>query len=355
MTDYEILQLRKQIDEINKKILELLNKRTKLVHKIGEIKEKKDIPKFDPEREAQMLEDIIKINKGPLPDHVVKNIFINIFRSSLYYMELKSKKQRLINRKSDGDVIIEIKGEKIGGTKKTIIAGPCAVESYQQMDSIAKFLSKLGIKFLRGGAYKPRTSPYSFQGLGETGLKILRDIADKYNLIIVTEVMDTRHIDIVEKYADIFQIGARNMHNYELLKAVGERNTPILLKRGFMSTLEEFQLAGEYILLQGNNKIILCERGIRTFEKSTRNTLDISSVPILKNETPFPVIVDISHSTGRRDIAIPIAKASLAVGADGIMVEVHNNPEFARSDSHQQLNLDQFQQLFTEISKLFNI
>jgi 3-deoxy-7-phosphoheptulonate synthase/chorismate mutase len=231
----------------------------------------------------------------------------------------------------------------------TIIAGPCAVECSEYMKEVAVALKNHNIRFLRGGAYKPRTSPYDFQGLKEDGLKILQEVCEKYNLISVSEVMDTRDVELVRKYVHVLQIGARNMHNYELLKEVGQTRHPVILKRGMSASVEEFIYAGEYMALQGNRTIILCERGIRTFETNTRNTLDISSIPIIKNETCLPIIVDLSHSLGRKDIICPIAKSVLAAGADGIMLEVHPKPEFALSDSKQQLDIEEFGRLLADL------
>ena len=223
-----------------------------------------------------------------------------------------------------------------------LIAGPCSVESRDQLVTVATALKKAGLTVLRGGAFKPRTSPYDFQGLGEEGLKIMKDVADEIGLVTISEITSPTQIDTAARYIDIFQIGARNMQNYDLLKAVGQTKKPILLKRGLSATLEEFMLAAEYILHQGNDQVMLIERGIRTFEKATRNTLDISAVPILKQETHLPVLVDVSHSTGRKDILPPCAKAAIAAGADGIMVEVHPNAPAALSDAKQQVNIDEF-------------
>ncbi|UQD51938.1 3-deoxy-7-phosphoheptulonate synthase [Bacillus methanolicus] len=240
------------------------------------------------------------------------------------------------------DTIINIKQAVIGGSSHTLIAGPCSVESRDQLVTVASALKKAGLTVLRGGAFKPRTSPYDFQGLGEEGLKIMKDVADEIGLVTISEIMSPTQIDTAARYIDIFQIGARNMQNFDLLKAVGQTKKPILLKRGLSATLEEFMLAAEYILHQGNDRVMLIERGIRTFEKATRNTLDISAVPILKQETHLPVLVDVTHSTGRKDILLPCAKAALAAGADGIMVEVHPNPPAALSDAKQQVNIDEF-------------
>ncbi|QQY78734.1 3-deoxy-D-arabinoheptulosonate-7-phosphate synthase [Keratinibaculum paraultunense] len=236
-----------------------------------------------------------------------------------------------------------------------IIAGPCAIESYEQMQCIGKFLKKLGIKYLRGGAFKPRTDPNSFQGLGMEGLKILRDIKTVYEFKVVSEIVDPRDIDLTYDYIDIYQIGSRNMQNYSLLKEVGRTNKPVLLKRGMSATIEEWIKASEYIALEGNKNIILCERGIRTFENYTRNTLDLMSVPILKSLTKYPVIVDPSHGTGRRELILPASKAALILGADGIIVEVHPKPEEALSDGFQSLNFEEFENLVVEMNRLENL
>jgi len=221
-----------------------------------------------------------------------------------------------------------------------IIAGPCSIESYEQMDLIAKTLVENGIKFIRGGAFKPRTSPYSFQGLRFEGLKIIDEIRNKYNLLAISEIMDTKDIELGLKYTDIIQIGSRNMDNYQLLKEIGKTKHPVLLKRGYMATLNEFLLATEYILNEGNDQIILCERGIRTFENSTRYTLDISSVAVIMKETTLPLVVDLSHSLGRTDIMPVITKGLLEMGVSGLMFEVHPNPPCAYSDGNQQLNIN---------------
>lgn len=249
--------------------------------------------------------------------------------------------------------VIDIGNEvEIGGDDFTIIAGPCAVESEEQMDKVGSFLNDLGIKLLRGGAFKPRTSPYSFQGLGVEGLKILEEIKRKYGLKIVSEIMDPR--DLEESYGiiDIIQIGSRNMQNFSLLKEVGKINKPVLLKRGMSSTIEEWLKAAEYIEAEGNNKIIFCERGIRTFEEYTRNTLDLVSVPIIKTLSDYPIIVDPSHGTGRWELVSPSTKAALAIGADGVMIEIHPNPSKALSDGQQSLNFSKFEKLVRDIREL---
>ncbi|SHM73750.1 3-deoxy-D-arabinoheptulosonate-7-phosphate synthase [Gracilibacillus kekensis] len=255
----------------------------------------------------------------------------------------QGKPRLLVSRdhKND-DTVIKVKQAVFGGSTPILIAGPCSVESRDQLLTVASALKKKGVTVLRGGAFKPRTSPYDFQGLGEDGLKIMKQVADETDMVTISEIMSPDKIDIASKYIDIFQIGARNMQNFELLKAVGQSKKPVLLKRGASATLEEFKLAAEYILDQGNDQVMLIERGIRTFEKATRNTLDISAVPILKKETHLPVFADVSHSTGRKDILLPCAKAALAAGADGVMVEVHPNPPVALSDAKQQIDINEF-------------
>ncbi len=239
------------------------------------------------------------------------------------------------------------------GEGLVVMAGPCSIESREQLLEIASEVKSCGAKILRGGAFKPRTSPYSFQGLGEEGLVYMKEVGQQTGLLTVSEVMDTEDLELVSSYVDILQIGSRNMDNFALLKKVGKSGRPILLKRGYMATIEEFLLAAEYVLKEGNQNIILCERGIRTFEKFTRNTLDLSAVPIIKKMSNLPVIVDPSHGTGRADIVIPMAKAAVAAGADGLIVEVHPNPKKAISDGQQTLNYDSFKLLMEEVSDLY--
>lgn len=247
---------------------------------------------------------------------------------------------------------VMVRDVEVGGGRPVIIAGPCAVESPDQIFEIAGAIKKSGASILRGGAYKPRTSPYAFQGLGEEGLKYLRQAGDEYNLPVVSELLDSRDVDTICRYVDLIQIGSRNMHNYPLLKEVGRAKKPVMLKRGMASTIEEWLNAAEYIASEGNEDIILCERGIRTFEPYTRNTLDISAVPIIKGISMLPVIVDPSHGTGRRELVIPMSQAAVAAGADGIMVEVHPYPEIALSDGSQSIDMDAFSDLSMRITKL---
>ena len=250
--------------------------------------------------------------------------------------------------KREGSVF-DIGGVKIGGPEVIVMAGPCSVETEEQIFKIAKYVKDSGAKILRGGAFKPRTSPYTFQGLGEDGLKLLRSAADEYKLKVITEVMDKSQIDLVEKYADILQIGARNMQNYMFLKDLGKASKPIMLKRGLAATIEEWLMSAEYILAGGNEKVILCERGIRTFETATRNTMDISAIPVIKKKSHLPIVADPSHGIGIRDKVIPMARAAVAAGADGILVEVHHDPDHALSDGAQSLYPDQFSQMMKEV------
>jgi 3-deoxy-7-phosphoheptulonate synthase len=240
----------------------------------------------------------------------------------------------------------------IGGGSFTIIAGPCSVEGRKQLFKTANIIKETGIKILRGGAFKPRTSPYSFQGLGEEGLKLLKEAREAYGLYIISEVVSPADVELVFEYVDILQIGARNMQNFTLLKKIGKVKKPVFLKRGMSATLEEFLLSAEYILSQGNDEVILCERGIRTFETTTRNTLDLSAVPILKEKTHLPVFVDPSHGTGNRKLVLPMSKAALVSGADGIMVEVHFQPDSAMSDGNQSLDPDMYRKFKKELDEL---
>ena len=247
------------------------------------------------------------------------------------------------------DTVIRIGEVEIGGREVVMMAGPCAVESEKQLDIIASSVSRYGARILRGGAFKPRTSPYAFQGLGEEGLRFLRVVADRYGLLVVTEVMDTGQIDLVAGYADILQVGARNMQNFILLRELGKQKRPVMLKRGISATIKEWLLSAEYIMAGGNHQVILCERGIRTFENFTRNTMDISAIPIIKKLSHLPIIADPSHGTGLRDKVIPMARAALAAGADGIMVEVHHEPEVALSDGPQSIYPEQFAELMAQL------
>ncbi|MEE1236952.1 MAG: bifunctional 3-deoxy-7-phosphoheptulonate synthase/chorismate mutase [Turicibacter sp.] len=351
MTNNQLKQLRNRIDEINLQLLELLNERTELVEAIGQEKDRQGLKKYDPVREQQIIEQLKEKNQGPMSDEMMVHIFKEIFKVSVKLQEEKShQKGLLVSRKNkQEDTVIEVNGDQIGTGEATFVFGPCSVESREQMERVAANLAAKGLKYIRGGAFKPRTSPYDFQGLGVEGLKIMSEVAKKYNLRVISEIMDASDLEATLPYLDVVQIGARNMQNFSLLKAVGKIDKPVLLKRGLSATIEEFVNAAEYITMHGNPNVMLCERGIRTYEKATRNTLDISAVPILKRETHLPVFVDITHSTGRKDILLPIAKAALAVGADGIMAEVHPNPMLALSDANQQMSLEEFDEFFKKL------
>lgn len=253
------------------------------------------------------------------------------------------------------DTVVEVGGLKIGDGSLTVIAGPCSIESREQMDTIAKDVRNAGANILRGGAFKPRTSPYSFQGMGELGLKLLRDAGEANGMPVITEVMSTEDFDLVEAYTDILQIGARNMQNFSLLKRAGTSKKPVLLKRGMSSSIEDLLMSAEYIMANGNPNVILCERGIRTFESHMRNTLDLSVVTAIKALSHLPIIIDPSHATGRWEMVAPLSKASVAIGADGLMIEVHHQPEKALSDGAQSLKPERFKTLMHQLSQIHNL
>ena len=319
-TSEEILELKKFIQKTGHGALEVLDGSIK---KIGIMGKKGGLTKEEL-KEFSIVKEIVKIGK---PFKFVSREF---------------KKE---------DTLIEIKGRKIGGTDLILMAGPCSIENKDMIMEIAKVVKENGGEFLRGGAFKPRTSPYDFQGLGEEGLKYMREACDKYDLIMVTEVMDTRDIELIEKYTDIFQVGARNMQNFSLLKELGKTNKPILLKRGLSATIREFLMAAEYIVAFGNEKVILCERGIRTFEIATRNTVDINGVALLKEKSHLPIIIDASHGTGKKSLVEPVTLGCILAGADGAMVEIHQNPACALSDGEQSLNFQEFEILCKKMKK----
>ena len=319
-TSQEILELKKFIQKTGHGALEILDGSIKKIGIMG----KKDGLTKEELKEFSIVKEIIKIGK---PFKFVSREF---------------KKE---------DTLIEIKGRKIGGTDLILMAGPCSIENKEMIMDIAKVVKENGGEFLRGGAFKPRTSPYDFQGLGEEGLKYMREACDKYNLVMVTEVMDTRDIELIEKYTDIFQVGARNMQNFSLLKELGKANKPILLKRGLSATIREFLMAAEYIVAFGNEKVILCERGIRTFEIATRNTVDINGVALLKEKSHLPIIIDASHGTGKKSLVEPVTLGCILAGADGAMVEIHQNPACALSDGEQSLNFQEFEILCKKMKK----
>lgn len=269
-----------------------------------------------------------------------------------------SKPYKLVSRDvKEEDTVIHFPGTDatIGGRDLAMIAGPCSIESREQAFATAESIARSGAQFFRGGAYKPRTSPYAFQGLGEQALQIMAEIRERFGMRIVTEAIDSEALELVAQYADVIQIGARNMQNYSLLRAAGRKRMPVLLKRGLSATLEELLMAAEYIMSEGNYQVVLCERGIRTFTDHTRNTLDLSIVPAVKRLSHLPIIVDPSHGTGKRNKVTPLARAAVAVGCDGLIIEVHHQPDQALSDGMQSIYPDQYQQLFTECSQIAQV
>ncbi|HEX8352220.1 MAG TPA: 3-deoxy-7-phosphoheptulonate synthase [Pyrinomonadaceae bacterium] len=251
--------------------------------------------------------------------------------------------------------VIRVGDAEIGGDELAIIAGPCAVENREQVFAIAEAVRRSGARFFRGGAFKPRTSPYAFQGLGEDGLRLLAEVREAFGLRIVTEAVDEASADLVDRYADVFQVGARNMQNFSLLKRAGRSSLPVLLKRGLSATVDEWLLAAEYVMAEGNYNVILCERGVRTFTQHTRNTLDLAAVPAVRRLSHLPVVVDPSHGTGKNHMVTPLARAGVAVGADGLIIEVHNQPELALSDGAQSLTLEQYEQLTHEVRAIHEV
>jgi 3-deoxy-7-phosphoheptulonate synthase / chorismate mutase len=334
-------EFRTRIDQIDEQILRLLCERGMLIREEG-----KDVASI---LEKQVMERIMELNTGPFAEEDLQLIFNAIVQASKNL--LSPKKNLLVSREMHPhDTRIVIRGYEVGGTLPTVIAGPCAVESADQIQQIAKSLSANGANILRGGAFKPRTSPYTFRGLGEPGLCLLQKAGQDHGLLTISEVMDTRDVAMVSQYVDILQVGSRNMSNFPLLREVGKGKKPVLLKRGMASTIEEFLFAAEYILAEGNQNVILCERGIRTFETMTRFTLDINAIILLKQKTHLPVVADVSHASGIRDLVTPLARACLAAGANGIMLEVHDDPDHALSDPEQQIDLSQFRALLQSIS-----
>jgi 3-deoxy-7-phosphoheptulonate synthase len=288
---------------------------------------------------------------GVKPDFDTRDIEMQVGVQEVHRI---SSPYKLASRpfRPEGSIIQLGKGVAVGGEQVVMMAGPCSVESAAQIDAIAGFVAAQGVRVLRGGAFKPRTSPYSFQGLGAQGLEMMRRAADNYNLLVVSEIMDQTQIPMMLDYVDVLQVGARNMQNFNLLRELGRAPKPILLKRGISATLEELLLSAEYIMAGGNYNVVLCERGIRTFENYTRNTLDVSAIPVIHKLSHLPIIADPSHATGRRDKVVPMARAAVAAGADGLLVEVHNNPEKALSDGAQALYPAQFEQLMRELRRI---
>jgi 3-deoxy-7-phosphoheptulonate synthase/chorismate mutase len=351
MTETQLLALQKRLDEINEQLLDLISERGRIGVQIGKIKRSQGVSVHDPSWEEEALKRLVQRNDGPFDEATIRRLFQEMFGATLQLLEPERGRPLLVSRKRQRmNTVIRLKNTIVGGTDPVLIAGPCSVESLTQVREVAALLNEAGVHVIRGGAFKPRTSPYDFQGLGFDGLKLLKQAADEYGLLTISEIVDPSHLERAVDYVDIVQIGARNMQNFELLKAAGELRKPVLLKRGLAATMDEFLHAAEYIVSRGNSQVMLIERGIRTYEKWTRNTLDISAVPLLKRESHLPVLVDVSHSTGRKDIIIPCAKAALAAGADGIMVEVHPNPPAALSDADQQLDPGEFREFVRQMT-----
>jgi 3-deoxy-7-phosphoheptulonate synthase/chorismate mutase len=342
--DDQITALRARIDALNLELLERLSARAEVAEEIGRLQTAQGRSHYDPVREQAMLDALVAANRGPFSDATVKSLFKQVFQASMQLEEEQDKVQYLTSRRHHGaDTVVWVGDVPIGGDHPAVlIAGPCAIESREQVEATAAHVAARGVRLFRGGAYKPRTDPYSFQGLGEEGLRLGRAACDAHGLRFVAELMDAADLPVFERSVDVIQIGARNMQNFRLLKAVGRSKLPVLLKRGLSATIEEWVMAAEYLLHEGNPNVILCERGIRTFERFTRNTLDVSAVALAKLETHLPVLVDVTHSGGRRDLLVPLTKAALAVGADGIMLEVHPNPAVALSDQKQQVDFEGF-------------
>ncbi len=328
------------MSRVNAEIMEGLNAYFQVARDIGAAKDALGLPHYDASRESAMLDELLSTNPGPMPDDLLRRIFNEIFRSSVDVMDRAGQTRMRVSRVAGGPGRTVMVGNVRlgGGAPPEIIAGPCAVEGEDMLEATAARLAGHGVRLLRGGAFKPRTSPYSFQGLGAPGLSMLRRAADAHGMAVVTEVVSDGDVELVARHADMLQVGTRNMYNYALLKALGRAGRPVLLKRSFMATMDEFLWAAEYIATSGNEDIVLCERGIRTFERATRNTLDLAAVALLKQATPLPVVVDLSHSLGRKDIVAPMAAAALAAGADGLMFEAHYRPSVALCDCDQQLD-----------------
>lgn len=349
MESHPLDSLRRQIGGLNREILGLLQERARVVARIGKFKRKRGMAAYDPTREEAMIRELLGQPTGPFGATQIRAVFDAIFRASL-----DLQRRQIAASNEDGVVGAEsvtVGNVTVGGGDGPVLfVGPCAVESAEQIEAVACYVAALrGRAILRGGAYKPRTRHDSFQGLREEGVELLRDAGRGHGVPTVTEVLDRASLDTVLGSIDMIQIGARSMYNTELLKAVGKAGAPVLLKRAFMATIDEYLAALNYIRAEGNDQVVLCERGIRSFDYRTRNTLDIAAVPLLRSETGLPVIVDVSHAVGRTDLILPCSRAALAVGADGLMIEVHPDPPSALSDSAQQIDLDAFGELLAEL------
>ncbi len=342
-------KLRGEIDALSRQILATLNQRTQRALDIAAEKDRLGLPMRDPHRESQLLEALLASNDGPLDAATVRSLFRAILDASVSVMEGGRRDVLRVSAEGGPFLPVTVRGHTIGGAAPVYIAGPCAIESEEQLEEAARGLAALGVRFFRAGAFKPRTSPRAFQGLGEAGLRMLQAAARRHGLVTVTEATSASHAELVAAYADVIQIGARNMYNYDLLRVVGRFQKPVLLKRAFSATLDEWLRAAEYIALGGSEQVVLCERGIRTFTRETRATLDLSVVPLARAASRVPVLVDVSHSAGRRDLLLPLARAAFAVGAHGVMIEVHPDPDVALSDAEQQITLADFASLQREV------
>lgn len=350
MENPDLAPLRAQIDVLNLELLSLLNQRIEVARKIRDQKRLLGQPLYDPERELKMIAALVQANPGPFPHAAVAHLFSEIARATVEHLEGTERRSLLVTRKpNEPDRSFAVGPHRLGDAP-VLIAGPCSVEDEEQIFATARFLALRGVRFLRGGAWKPRTSPYEFQGLGKAGLELLVAAAREHGMACVTEVVDPRHLELACN-ADLLQVGTRNMQNFELLKELGRCRRPVLLKRGMASTLDELLNAAEYIVSHGNPHVALCERGVRTFEKQTRNTFDTSAIALLRQLTGLPVLADVSHAAGRRDILAPLGRAALAAGAQGVMLEVHPHPATARSDAQQQLDFKAFDAFLTALER----
>jgi len=345
--------LRGELDGLNEDLLALFNQRLERVRRIRDVKVELGLPLYDPVREAEQIRRLLLQNPEPRSALLVERVFKEIIAASMESMRDRDRSDT--DRSLVEPRTVTVGGVAIGGgAAPVVIAGPCAVEGPETLRETARGLAARGIRLLRGGGFKPRTSPYSFQGLGMDGVRLLAEVAAELGLATVSEITSPTQVEEIAALVDLIQVGARNMYNYELLKALGSAPRPVLLKRHFGATVDEWLLAAEYLVSSGNDQVILCERGIRTFEHQTRNTLDLSAVAMVKERCGLPVVVDVSHAAGRRDILVPLARAALAVGADGVMVEVHHWPAGALSDGVQQLDLEGFDDLLAGIRPLMN-
>lgn len=343
-------ELRARIDRLGFELLDVLERRARVTTAIAAEKRRLGLPLRDLHREAQLLDLLTGAARGPLRAEALRRVLQSVIDACVEVMGESSTSALRVGAGAGPSLSVDLSSCRIGAGQPVYIAGPCAVESEAQMDRVARGLAAAGVGLLRGGAFKPRTSPYAFQGLGPRGLELLAAAGRRYGLATLSEATSPENVELVARHADVLQIGARNMYNYELLKAAGRSGKPVLLKRAFSATLDEWLHAAEYVALAGSESIVLCERGVRGFSRDTRNTLDLSIVPLAQLRSRLPVVVDISHAAGRRDILPPLARAAFAVGAAGVMLEVHPDPDAALSDAEQQLSLDDFARLQRQVA-----